>query len=177
MAISEIVRSDVILDLDDPPTGHRLTELLQALTGCSVESAELAISDPTPAGPASPDDALSAMARAMVAAQVEVGTGCSSAAAVAAASLVPGLRGRGRLLITDLLDDAALHGDVLGLPAGLDLVERLAEHVVAPQRGRTRSSGSRRRARRAAARRTRRGCRRPAARASRPPGAASRRAA
>ena len=67
MAISEIVRTDVILDLDDPPTGHRLTELLQALTGCSVESAELAISDPTPAGPASPDDALVAVARGMVA--------------------------------------------------------------------------------------------------------------
>ena len=67
MTISEIVRSDVILDLDDPPTGHRLTELLQALTGCSVESAELAISDPTPAGPASPDDALTFVARGMVA--------------------------------------------------------------------------------------------------------------
>jgi len=71
MAISEIVRtdaiSDVILDLDDPPTGHRLTELLQALTGCSVETAELAISDPTPAGPASPDEAVDAVARAMVA--------------------------------------------------------------------------------------------------------------
>jgi hypothetical protein len=67
MTISEIVRSDVILDLDDPPTGHRLTELLQALTGCSVETAELAISDPTPAGPASPEEALSAVARAMVA--------------------------------------------------------------------------------------------------------------
>ena len=67
MTISEIVRSDVILDLDDPPTGHRLTELLQALTGCSVESAELAISDPTPSGPATPDDALSAVARGMVA--------------------------------------------------------------------------------------------------------------
>ena len=67
MTISEIVRSDVILDLDDPPTGHRLAELLQALTGCSVESAELAISDPTPSGPASPDDALTQVARAMVA--------------------------------------------------------------------------------------------------------------
>jgi len=67
MTISEIVRNDVILDLDDPPTGHRLTELLQALTGCSVERAELAISDPTPTGPASPEDALAAMARAMVA--------------------------------------------------------------------------------------------------------------
>jgi hypothetical protein len=67
MAISEIVRDDVILDLDDPPTGHRLTELLQALTGCSVENAELAISDPTPAGPASPEEALAAVARGMVA--------------------------------------------------------------------------------------------------------------
>ena len=67
MAISQIVRTDVIVDLDDPPTGHRLSELLQALTGCSVESAEMAISDPTPAGPASPEEALSAVARAMVA--------------------------------------------------------------------------------------------------------------
>lgn len=67
MAIEQIVRNDVIIDLDDPPTGHRLTELLQALTGCSVELAELALSDPTPAGPASPDDALTSMARAMVA--------------------------------------------------------------------------------------------------------------
>ena len=58
MAISQIVPTDVIIDLDDPPTGHRLAELLQALTGCSVENAELAISDPTPVGPASPDDAL-----------------------------------------------------------------------------------------------------------------------
>lgn len=67
MAISQIVSNDVIIDLDDPPTGHRLTELLQALTGCSVEHAELALSDPTPAGPASPEDALTSMARAMVA--------------------------------------------------------------------------------------------------------------
>jgi len=68
MAISQIVSTDVIIiDLDDPPTGHRLTELLQALTGCSVENAELAISDPTPTGPASPDEALTSVARAMVA--------------------------------------------------------------------------------------------------------------
>ena len=66
MAISQIVSNDVIIDLDDPPTGHRLTELLQALTGCSVENAELALSDPAPAGPASPEDALTSMARAMV---------------------------------------------------------------------------------------------------------------
>lgn len=57
----------VIIDLDDPPTGHRLAELLQALTGCSVERAELAISDPTPVGPATPASALDTMARAMVA--------------------------------------------------------------------------------------------------------------
>jgi hypothetical protein len=69
MAISPIVSTDVIIDLDDPPTGHRLAELLQALTGCSVETAELAISDPTPAGPASPEDALTSVARAMVALQ------------------------------------------------------------------------------------------------------------
>ena len=68
MAVTEIVaETTVIIDLDDPPTGHRLSELLQALTGCSVERAELAISDPTPAGPASPDEALTSMARAMVA--------------------------------------------------------------------------------------------------------------
>ena len=72
MAIREIVRTDVILDLDDPPTGHRLTELLQVLTGCSVESAELAISDPTPAGPASPDDALMSVARGMVAVRTPI---------------------------------------------------------------------------------------------------------
>ena len=68
MAVTEIVpTTTVIIDLDDPPTGHRLTELLQALTGCSVERAELAISDPTPAGPASSEEALTSMARAMVA--------------------------------------------------------------------------------------------------------------
>ena len=66
MAIRQMVSTDVVIDLDDPPTGHRLTELLQALTGCSVESAELAISDPTPTGPASPDEALSAVARGIV---------------------------------------------------------------------------------------------------------------
>ncbi len=57
----------LIIDLDDPPIGHRLTELLQALTGCSVERAELAISDPTPSGPANAAAALDTMARAMVA--------------------------------------------------------------------------------------------------------------
>lgn len=60
---------DVIIDLtadSEPPTGHRLAELVQALTGCSVERAELAVSDPTPAGPASDDEALRTMARALV---------------------------------------------------------------------------------------------------------------
>ena len=67
MTVSEIVpATHLILDLDDPPTGHRLTELLQALTGCSIERAELAISDPTPAGPADPSAALDTMAKAMV---------------------------------------------------------------------------------------------------------------
>ena len=67
MAISQIVPTDVIIDLDDPPTGHRLTELLQALTGCSVGNAELAIGDPTPVGPAAPEDALTSLARGIVA--------------------------------------------------------------------------------------------------------------
>jgi hypothetical protein len=66
MAISQIVSNDVIIDLDDPPTGHRLTDLLQALTGCSAVHAELALSDPTPTGPASPEDAITTVARAMV---------------------------------------------------------------------------------------------------------------
>ena len=55
----------LMIDLDDPPTGHRLAELLQALTGCSIERAELAISDPTPSGPTNPSVALDTMARAM----------------------------------------------------------------------------------------------------------------
>ena len=56
MAVTEIVPETTVI-----------TELLQALTGCSVERAELAISDPTPAGPASSEEALTSMARAMVA--------------------------------------------------------------------------------------------------------------
>jgi hypothetical protein len=68
MAVTQFVpTTPVIIDLDNPPTGHRLTELLQALTGCSVERAEMALSDPTPSGPASPEEALTSMARAMVA--------------------------------------------------------------------------------------------------------------
>ena len=56
----------VVIDLDDPPTGHRLAELVQAITGCSIERAELAVSDPTPAGPATSAAALDTMARALV---------------------------------------------------------------------------------------------------------------
>lgn len=60
---------DLIIDLtpsSDPPTGHRLAELVQALTGCSVEHAELAVSDPTPTGPIATEDALHTVARAIV---------------------------------------------------------------------------------------------------------------
>jgi hypothetical protein len=60
---------DLIIDLTsapEPPTGHRLAELVQALTGCSVERAELAVGDPTPTGPTSSDDALRTMAHALV---------------------------------------------------------------------------------------------------------------
>ena len=60
---------DIIIDLttdSEPPTGHRLAELVQALTGCSVERAELAVSDPTPEGPTSSEDALRTMAKALV---------------------------------------------------------------------------------------------------------------
>lgn len=60
---------DLIIDLTsdpEPPAGHRLAELVQALTGCSVERAELAVSDPTPTGPASSEDALRTMAHALV---------------------------------------------------------------------------------------------------------------
>lgn len=52
--------------LSELPPGHRLTDLLQALTGCSITSAEFAVSDPTPVGPASNEDALATMARAIV---------------------------------------------------------------------------------------------------------------
>ena len=61
--------SDLTLDLtnlETLPTGHRLAELVQALTGCSIEHAELAISDPAPTGPASSEQALRTMARAIV---------------------------------------------------------------------------------------------------------------
>jgi hypothetical protein len=67
MAVTTIAPTEItIVDLDDPPTGHRLAELVQALTGCSAERAELAVSDPTPSGPAGSDEALSTVAQAMV---------------------------------------------------------------------------------------------------------------
>lgn len=59
---------DITIDLTsfpEPPAGHRLAELVQALTGCSVERAELAVSDPIP-GPATSDGALQTVARALV---------------------------------------------------------------------------------------------------------------
>jgi hypothetical protein len=66
MAVTSIAPTEqLIVDLDDPPAGHRLAELVQALTGCSAERAELAMSDPTP-GPADPEAALAKMALAMV---------------------------------------------------------------------------------------------------------------
>jgi hypothetical protein len=61
--------TDLIIDLtstSEPPTGHRLAELVQVLTGCSVERAEMAVSDPTPEGPASSEQALRTMALALV---------------------------------------------------------------------------------------------------------------
>lgn len=62
-------RLDLTIDLTDLsnlPTGHRLTELVQAPTGCSVERAEFAVSDPTPSGPTTSEDALRTIARAIV---------------------------------------------------------------------------------------------------------------
>ena len=61
--------TDHIIDLtslSELPAGHRLTDLVQALTGCSVENAEFAVSDPAPVGPASSEEALRTMAEALV---------------------------------------------------------------------------------------------------------------
>lgn len=57
------------IDLTEPPmptSGHRLAELLQALTGCGPERAELALDDPVPDGPTDPDRALTSVAAALV---------------------------------------------------------------------------------------------------------------
>jgi hypothetical protein len=66
----DTLQLDDIIDLtaapSPPTTGHRLAELVQVLTGCSVERAELAVCDPIPSGPTSSADALSTMARALV---------------------------------------------------------------------------------------------------------------
>lgn len=66
---ADLVIDDLIIDLTDgtpAPAGHRLTELVQALTGCSAERAEFAVSDPTPQGPTSGEHALDTMAEALV---------------------------------------------------------------------------------------------------------------
>jgi hypothetical protein len=59
---------DIVIELttaSDVPAGHRLGELVQALTGCSAERAELAVADPTPVGPTSSDEALRKTAEAL----------------------------------------------------------------------------------------------------------------
>jgi len=69
MAVTAIVRTPTVtirLDDDPVPAAHRLSELVQALTGCGVERAELAVGDPTPIGPISADAALDAVATAIV---------------------------------------------------------------------------------------------------------------
>lgn len=70
MAVTAHVRiPPVTIHLDERtpiPTAHRLTELVQALSGCTVEQAELAVADPTPETPVTADDALEVVARALV---------------------------------------------------------------------------------------------------------------
>jgi hypothetical protein len=65
MAISSIdmtVTTGRVLDL----RAHRLGELVQALTGCPTEVAELALGGLTHAGPVSEGQALDALAAALV---------------------------------------------------------------------------------------------------------------
>lgn len=60
---------DIVIDLTDdapPIASHRLVELVQGLTGCSAERAELALGDPTPSGSVDADAALTQVARALV---------------------------------------------------------------------------------------------------------------
>src|SRR3546814_2826752 len=65
MAVTAKTRTNpsttVTIELDERtpvPTAHRLSELVQALAGCSIERAELALGDPTPDGPVPADDAI-----------------------------------------------------------------------------------------------------------------------
>lgn len=69
MAPSPTDHPDLVIDLTnapDLPPGHRLTELVQVLTGCTVERAELAVNDPTPPGPVTADQGLQTTALALV---------------------------------------------------------------------------------------------------------------
>ena len=70
MAVTAIVRTPIVtIELDERtpiPAAHRLPELVQALTGCTVVGAELAVSDPTPEGPLAAEDALEVLATALV---------------------------------------------------------------------------------------------------------------
>lgn len=65
MAVSAMemtLTSERVIDL----RGHRLGELVQALTGCSTESAELAVGDLSPTGQVEASDALDVVATALV---------------------------------------------------------------------------------------------------------------
>src|SRR3546814_10016399 len=71
MAVTAKTRTNpsttVTIELDERtpvPTAHRLSELVQALAGCSIERAELALGDPTPDGPVPADDAIEVVAQA-----------------------------------------------------------------------------------------------------------------
>lgn len=70
MTATVIDRTPIVtIELDErtpAPAAHRLSELVQALTGCTLEGAELAVSDPTPEGPVPPDRALDVLAAALV---------------------------------------------------------------------------------------------------------------
>jgi hypothetical protein len=68
-ASSPAPHPDLIIDLTNAPeipAGHRLTELVQLLTGCSAERAELAVGDPLPGRAVTADQALRTTAQALV---------------------------------------------------------------------------------------------------------------
>jgi hypothetical protein len=68
-ASSPAPHPDLIIDLTNAPeipAGHRLTELVQILTGCSAERAELAVADPLPAEAITAEQALRTTAQALV---------------------------------------------------------------------------------------------------------------